>query len=81
MAWRSIVCGKKQRSGIEIFGKQINYCLLAGTSFVVSDTILALTSITGIIGPQIVPEPISEALVHGTYFFAQYCFTKFAMKS
>lgn len=79
VAWRSIVCARSEYRGISLFGSHQSYCKLAGLSFLASDAILALTSITGIIGPSILSTPIAHFLVLSTYYFSQFCFTKFVL--
>ncbi|KAH9528369.1 lysoplasmalogenase TMEM86A [Dermatophagoides farinae] len=52
---------------------------MAAISFVISDSILGLTEITGMIGPHIIPKYVSHVLILSTYYFAQYCFTRSAL--
>ncbi|XP_027201457.1 lysoplasmalogenase TMEM86A [Dermatophagoides pteronyssinus] len=49
---------------------------MAAISFVISDSILGLTEITGLI---MIPKYVRHVLILSFYYFSQYCFTKSAI--
>ena len=75
MAWRASVQKKTPNDG-----KAIWLTRLGGVSFVISDGILGLTDITGIISRKVVTPQLSTILVLSTYYLAQYCLAKSALR-
>ena len=69
MAWRATAEGNTNC-----------YRKIGGYSFIVSDLLLALTEVTGIIGPKLCSPQMSTILVLSTYYFAQYGIAKSALE-
>lgn len=79
MAYNTIL-GNNDHRRINLLGTRIPYSKLAGIVFLMSDTILGLTEISGLLGPNIIPEDISSFFILFTYYFAQYLFAKYAIE-
>ncbi|KAF7494226.1 hypothetical protein SSS_04162 [Sarcoptes scabiei] len=81
MAFSSLVRSKTEKIGLAFFGSKnfIPYPKAAAISFVISDFILNLTTITRSVGPELLSVPMKCFLIHLTYYFSQYAFTKWIL--
>lgn len=73
MAWRASAAGSCEGKNNPPLRK------LGGFSFVLSDAVLSLTEVTGIVSERLVSLQISTVIILASYYLAQYCFTRSAL--